>query len=711
MAKFNINSLGSELYKVSSSTRNSPVYEISRTDSIEAIKQNLIQAVETITSLRQENNKIRQNLQSKYENQIKNFEQENRYLKTQILLGETHKEKPKESKKNIEHLKSIISDKELIIKLQEGKLVEIKNMVKAQMQEVKDMVEQNKEMQKFYNKNNKQANCGICEVEENFKDFFVFCRNFKKFSVYQTVKNNLGCYEVIQKRIQKNKCCKIVKSLISLSMLLIPMAVGGLNSPKKKTIFTQTMISSSLNTKSEIDNFSFNSKSNSINTNFNSITNKNPSIVPDPCISLDSLNIKPQKRQILNTEKIRNPFETNSSITQDKFSLDLQLKTELIQKKVKKRPSDTEKTFKFENRVVKDLEMIENEVKNIKKIPKLDTKNESSMGISEKTQSPRLGYKDVESLEKPIVNPPVPTECPKLLESPTNTNNFPSKNIEKPVKLKETLNQSSKSKILILESEKNENPCEEYSDILSNTIEEEPCETSFDGINQDLISKNPEKYKKPKQKLKKNNQIKDFPRKSTESSNQTVEKIVSSIECQDHYNKAINNLKHIKLLNKGEEHFINNNISKKKYFDIKKNQELIKTINQRNIRLSKIKNEISSTYSQEESEFFSSSPSIEDQSPRTNSPESSRAKRSKWNFSGLINLKILQNQENDPRASQPPPTIPEIVKKKRTNRSPRLTPNHDVNRFTEYMRPTLKEEGTWVSVKDFFACEESQRNI
>lgn len=693
MAKFSINPLAPELYRVSSTTRNSPIYESSKTNSIEAIRQNLIQAVETIASLRQENNTIRQTLQNKYESQIKSLEQENHYYKTQLLLTESHKEKHKEINKNIEHLKSIISDKDLIIKLQEGKLVEIKNMVKAQMQEVRDMVEQNKEMQKFYNKNNKQTNCGIGEVEENFKDFFAFCRNFKNCSVYHTVKNNLGCYEVIQRRIQKNKCCKIVKSLISLSMLLIPMAVGGLNTYKKKTIFTQTMISSSsLNKKSVVENssetFSFNI-SNNINSNLASTTNKCPSIVPDPCISLDNLNIKPQKRKILSIEKIENPFETYPSIDQDEFSHNSQLKSELIHKKARKSPSEIEKTFKFENRVVKDLEKLENEVKYIKKIPKSDIKNESPTKVSEKTQSSRVASKVIESLERPIISPPMPAECPKLPDSPTNTKDHHSKVLEKTEKPKEILKQSTESKIFILESEKSDNPCDDYSDILCNTIEEQ-CETSFKAVNQELTSKDLKKYKKTKEKLKKISQIKDFPQKSTESS-ETVEKIVSSIECQNHYDKAISNPKHKKLLNQGE--------------------ELVKAIDQRNVRLSKLKNEIALTYSQEESEFFSSSPSIEDQSPHTNSAESSRAKRSKWNFSGIMNLRIPQNQENDPRASQPPPTIPEIVKKKKASRSPRLTPNHEVNRFAEYMRPTLKEEGTWVSVKDFFACEESQKNL
>ncbi|OMJ94289.1 hypothetical protein SteCoe_2633 [Stentor coeruleus] len=690
MAKFSINSLAPELYRVSSSTRNSPIYESYKLDSIEAIKQNLIQAVETITSLRQENKLISQTLQNKYENQIKSLEQEKDYFKTQLLLSETNKVKPKELIKNIEHLESIISDKELIIKLQEGKLVEIKNMVKAQMQEVKYMVEQNKEMQKFYNKNNKQTNCGINEVDENFKDFFAFCKNFKNYSIYHTVKNNLGCYEVIQRRIQKNKCCKIVKSLISLSMLLIPIAVSGLNVSKKKTIFTQTMISSSsLNTKSEIENFSktfsFNSKSNDISSNLNSITNKSPSIIPDSCISLESPNIKPQKRKILNTEKIEDPFETNPSITKDNFSHNLQSESEFVYKNPRK-SHEIEKTFKFENQAFKNLKKLENEDKYIKNIPKLDIKKLTSTKISEKTQSPKLASKVMESLEKPLITPPMPAECPKLPESPTNKNDHHPKTVENIKKLKETIKQNSESKIFIMESEKSDNSSEEYSDILSNSIEVHN-DASFNEINQDFTSKDLKNYKKPEEKLKKLNKIKNFPQKSTGSSDQTVEKIVSSIECQERYKKVISNPKHIKLLNQGE--------------------ELVKAIDQRNTRHSKLKNDIPIAYSHEESDFFSSNPSIEDQSPHTNSAESSRAKRSKWNFSGIMNLRIPQNQENDLKVSQPPPTIPEIVKKKKTSKSPRLTPNHEVNRFKEYMRPTLKEEGTWDSVKDFFACDES----
>jgi hypothetical protein len=141
----------------------------------------------------------------------------------------------------------------------------------------------------------------------------------------------------------------------------------------------------------------------------------------------------------------------------------------------------------------------------------------------------------------------------------------------------------------------------------------------------------------------------------------------------------------------------------------KEKSETIPTPEKPNLGFSSLNNDLTNLYSLEESKILSRSPSIEDPSPHTNSAETSRIQRSKWNMSGLMNLHIPQNLDSESPASQPPPAIPEeLNKRKLTGRLTKIPCHNETNRFTEYVRPNLKEEGVWESVKNFFTPDDNQ---
>ncbi|OMJ92973.1 hypothetical protein SteCoe_4194 [Stentor coeruleus] len=524
MAKFRLNILAPELYRVSSSTRTSPVYSSPSSKTIEAFDQDLHQAVQTISHLRQENSKFRQTLHNQYDKKIKDLEYENERLSKQLLSSEKHFKKNKELKEKLENLKQIASDKEKIIKLQESKLIEIGDMIRDQMMQVKSLISYNSELNIRLEKAKQNNSCGIESVEEDFKDFFNSCKGFKKHSVYKNLKRTLGCFEVVQDKIRKNKCVKIVRNLIDLIRMLLPLALRFSEDVQTKSVLTQTIVStSSLIRKLEIEkpckSLPANNKLHSIDSPTSSFQIDSPTIIPDPCISLEANTTISPKYKSTCPEPINNPFEETPpslNITESP-SKSIQISNK-INKRVLKTPPNQEISPKSSEPLSPNLKLPQEPPNNI--LPNLSNKNS-----------------------------PIPKEKSEPISTP-----------EKP-----------------------------------------------------------------------------------------------------------------------------------------------------NLGFSNLNNDLTNLYSQEESRFLSRSPSIEDPSPHTNSAETSRIQRSKWNMSGFMNLHIPQNLDSESPASQPPQTIPEEFNRKKTiNRLTKIPYHNESNRFTEYVRPTFKEEGVWDSVKNFFTPEDNQ---
>lgn len=543
MAKFRLSILTPELYRVSSSTRTSPVYQTPPSKSIETFDQDLHQAVQTISHLRQENSKFRQTLHNQYKNKIKDLELENGRLNKQLSLSEKYLKKNKELKEKVENLKQIASDKEKIIKLQESKLIEIGDMIRDQMMQVKALVNYNAELNALLEKAKQNNSCGIESVEEDFKDLFKDCKGFKMHSIYRDVKRTLGCFEVVHEKIRKNKCAKIIRNLIDLTRVLLPLAVKYSEDVQTRSVLTQTiMTASSLIRKLEIEkpckSLPTNNKLQSIDSPTNSTKIHSPTIIPDPFISLETSTLETPKYKSAYPEPIQNPFE----------------------------------------------------------------------------ETP------------PSLN---------LTESPNK------------------------------------------SPHLSDTINKRVLKFSFN---------------------KESQHTKEIPSNSSESSSpfiKSLSEIPTSLSIINNSNPSL------------QQEI--SNLSNQTPQSYKEKSDTISTPEKPNLGFSSLNNDLTNLYSQEESRILSRSPSLDDPSPHTNSAETSRIQRSKWNMSGLMNLHIPQNLDSESPASQLPPTIPEeLNKRKPTSRLTKISCNNETNRFTEYVRPTFKEEGVWDSVKNFFTPDDNQ---
>lgn len=203
--------------KLANSMRTSPIYVECRCREIEEIRKNLSSAVETINTLRGENEKIKEMLQLEYQEKLNSLQNECVYLQFKLKQAQKN-ELGKNSLIELENIKNLCRKKDKVIELQEKKLMEIGKSVKSQVKEFKNVIEYSKSLESELMKVKNFKSQGIFPI---FYEFFKFSKNLSEKVLYQTVKSSLGSVKDVFKDIEKNNFGKILKKLLNLCTELL----------------------------------------------------------------------------------------------------------------------------------------------------------------------------------------------------------------------------------------------------------------------------------------------------------------------------------------------------------------------------------------------------------------------------------------------------------------------------------------------------------